>query len=172
MADRNNCADLYLLKDSVCQVECIVVDDGEDAEEDILFINLGYTSASTQTDSQFCNDYQPNIPGVPIFYCGQPSPGTVSTQCFIPHRADVCIGTDPPGTCSFLYQGTRPPDRSSSYSSAALPASHHSDVTARTEIMLVEKEGEDKLMCTFQEDCLDFASYFIFFHIIHEHIRA
>ncbi|XP_050701626.1 zinc finger protein 814-like [Eriocheir sinensis] len=143
MAEGLSSTEPYLLKDGVCQVECIVVNEDEDAEEDILFINLGYTSTSSQTDSQYFSACQPHIPGVPIFYCGQPAPGTATTQCFIPHVADACVGNDPPGTCSVQHQGTRPPSRPSPSVSAALSARRHSDVTAKTEMVLVVKKEEE-----------------------------
>lgn len=146
MADNLRNADPYLLKGSVCQVECIVMDDEEDTEEDILFINLGYTSTSSQTDLQYFSGYQPNIPGVPIFYCGQPAPGTATTQCFIPHLADACVGTDPPGMCSAQHQGTRPPDWSSASVLAALSTRHQEDVTVKREMIAVVKEGEHKCL--------------------------
>ena len=79
--------------DSEWQVECIVVEEGEDVEEDVLFISVGHASVASQTDSEYFDACQPNIPGVPIFYCGQPSPGTATTQCLIPHLTDACVGT-------------------------------------------------------------------------------
>lgn len=147
MADGLSHANPYLRKDGVCQVECIVVDDGDDAEEDILFINLGYTSASSQTDYQYFSACQPNIPGVPIFYCGQPSPGTATTQCFIPHLADACVGTGPADTCSVQHQETPPPDRPSPSVSAAMSTCRYGDVAVKTEVMLVPKESGGKYFC-------------------------
>lgn len=142
MAEGLSSTEPYLLKDGVCQVECIVVNEDEDAEEDILFINLGYTSTSSQTDSQYFSACQPHIPGVPIFYCGQPAPGTATTQCFIPHLADACVGNDTPGTCSIQHQGTHPPARPSTCVSATPSARHCGDITAKTEKLLEIKKGE------------------------------
>lgn len=141
MADGLACEVLSLLKDGGCQVECIVVDDEEDAEEDVLFINSGYTSASTQTDSRYFNAYQPNTPGVPIFFCGQPSPGTATTQCCIPQLVSVCVGTDPLGTCPAQQQGTHLPARPSTSVSGTLSASCHTEVTPKIELVLSGNEG-------------------------------
>ncbi|KAK8390718.1 hypothetical protein O3P69_010433 [Scylla paramamosain] len=120
--------DQCLPRDGMCQVEFIIVEDGEDVEEDVLFISVGHTSVASQTDSAYFDALQPNIPGVPIFYCGQPSPGTATTQCLIPHLTDACvgtastqylmphltdacIGTDTPGTCFVQSRGTCPPHK-------------------------------------------------------------
>lgn len=147
MADTQSSVDPHFHKDGVCQVECIVVDDGNDAEEDILFINSRYTSVSSQTDSQYFSTYQPSIPGVPIFYCGQPSPGVATTQCFIPHLEDACVGTDPSDTCTVQHQRTHPPGKPTSSVSAAQSTTSHSDIAVKREIMLETEESGSKCLC-------------------------
>lgn len=134
----------YFLKDSVCQVECIIVDDREDNEEDILFINVGCSSVSTQTESQDFDTPQPNIPGVPIFYCGQPSPGIATTQCLIPHLSDACVGPDSPGACSDHHRRQHPPDKPAASSFVISPTTSYGDVAVKTEVIPVTQEGEHK----------------------------
>lgn len=143
MAGSLDHGDQYLLKDSECKVECIIVDDREDNEEDILFINVGCSSVSSQTEPEYFDTFQLNIPGVPILYCGQPSPGIATTQCLIPHLADACVGTDSSWTCS-VQQRTRLPDKPATSSTAIPPTSSFDDVAVKTEIVRVTKKGEHR----------------------------
>ena len=138
------------LKDSVCQVEAIIVDDVEDVEEDILFINVGYSSVSSQTDPQYFDACQVYIPGVPIFYCGQPSPGTATTQCLIPHLTDACVGTDTSRVCS-PQQPTpslphNPPPPASS--TGVHPKSSVDDAGVNTESVAMTRNGKYKCICS------------------------
>ncbi|MPC30480.1 Zinc finger protein 316 [Portunus trituberculatus] len=112
--------DQYLPRDGEWKVECIIVDDEEDVEVDVLFVSVGHVSVASQTDSEYFDACQPDIPGVPIFYCGQPSPGTATTQCLIPYLTDACVGTDTPGTHFAQSQGTPSHKPAASSSGVAL----------------------------------------------------
>ncbi|KAG0715554.1 Zinc finger protein 568 [Chionoecetes opilio] len=145
MAGSSRPGDQYLLAGGVCKVECIIVDDRKDNEEDTLFVSVGRSSVASQTEPQYFNTSRWNIPGVPIFYCGQPSPGTATTQCYIPHAVDACVGTDPTGPCSAPNQGThrlhQPPT-----STTAVPSTKNVDGdVVKTEVVKVSRHVSAKI---------------------------
>ncbi|XP_063602906.1 zinc finger protein 189-like [Penaeus indicus] len=95
MSDESDLANFQLLEIKEGETgECIVLVDSRE-REDVLYINSNSCSISCQTDPPCllqCS-YNP-LCSIPMFFCALPFPGEATTQCTIPVKVDVGVGTN------------------------------------------------------------------------------
>lgn len=122
MCDDSDYEDFGLIKEDAVGGGCIVLAGKDDSEEEIIFIDSNKCSIACQTDTaNFAIPNCPSIPNVPIFFCAQPLPCIVTTQCSIPHLVDIGVGTSSSKTCSRTYdEKEQHPDKSDAISSSSL----------------------------------------------------
>ncbi|XP_042857573.1 zinc finger protein 225-like isoform X2 [Penaeus japonicus] len=96
MSDENDLANFQLLEIKEGETgECIVLVDNRESEEEVLYINSNVCSIACQTDPSCLVTYPHNpLCSIPVFFCALPYPGEATTQCTIPWKVDIGVGTN------------------------------------------------------------------------------
>lgn len=95
MSEESDLANFQLLEIKEGETgECVILVDNREREE-VLYINSNTCSISCQTDPSCLLQCSFNpLCSIPMFFCALPFPGEATTQCTIPVKVDVGVGTN------------------------------------------------------------------------------